>query len=246
MTIFIFAVLIMCVEHINRHIHISVLSRHFWHYRSMYMSAYLFFGTDRLFTLFHCDCRKNQCICRTEHYTTGKYCHLFFSTWLFSYSTAPVFRPPVVSFLSSYLPPNHNYLILPAFFNGHTRNTIRPTNCSSATQPTAVLRLSIEVDLWSPMTKYFPSGTWYGRSIFRSPFACSFRYGSSSGSPLMLTYPVSSISIHSPGNAISRFYQYFIVIVKKQRSLPVSFPFLYWKYDIPLFQSRSHGRAIDF
>ena len=37
-----------------------------------------------------------------------------------------------------------DYATLPNWLRGHTRNTILPTICSSATQPTAVLRESIE------------------------------------------------------------------------------------------------------
>ena len=38
------------------------------------------------------------------------------------------------------------YFSVPSFVSGHTRNTILPTTCSSATQPTAVFLESTEVD----------------------------------------------------------------------------------------------------
>lgn len=55
------------------------------------------------------------------------------------------------------------------------------------------------------ITKYRPSGTWQGSPISYSPSAFSSRYGSSRGSPSMLTLPCSSISTHSPGKPITRF-----------------------------------------
>ena len=57
----------------------------------------------------------------------------------------------------------------PISLNGHTRNTIFPTICSSATHPTAVLRESMDTARLSPMTKILPSGTWYGREMLVSP-----------------------------------------------------------------------------
>ena len=53
-----------------------------------------------------------------------------------------------------------SHLMTSIRFNGQTRSTTRPTTCSWATQPTAVLRLSEEVARWSPITKILPSGTW--------------------------------------------------------------------------------------
>ena len=52
-----------------------------------------------------------------------------------------------------------SYLTQPIFCSGQTRSITRPTTCSWATQPTAVLRLSEEVARWSPITKILPSGT---------------------------------------------------------------------------------------
>ena len=49
--------------------------------------------------------------------------------------------------------------IAPNPANGQTRNTILPTSCSSATQPTDVERESTDVARWSPSTKIRPSGT---------------------------------------------------------------------------------------
>ena len=47
----------------------------------------------------------------------------------------------------------------PNLVMGQTRKTMRPTICSSATQPMAVVRLSTEVARWSPMTNQRSSGT---------------------------------------------------------------------------------------
>lgn len=44
--------------------------------------------------------------------------------------------------------------------NGQIRKMILPTILSLLTQPTAVFRLSMLVERWSPMIKQRPSGTW--------------------------------------------------------------------------------------
>ena len=62
-------------------------------------------------------------------------------------------------FMKALLPIHVSHSMGPISSKGHRRNSSLPTICSSETQPTWLLRESLETLRWSPITKYRPSGT---------------------------------------------------------------------------------------
>ena len=77
------------------------------------------------------------------------------------------------------------------------------------THPTDALLLSREEPLLSPITNTVPSGTWQGSEMSQPPSAATSRYGSSSGTPSMLTLPSPSMYTCSPGRPTTRFTSIF-------------------------------------
>ena len=103
----------------------------------------------------HCNGRQNQRIRRAEHdHRRQRHDR-----------AAPALFPAPPACICCYLVPRVHchltppYESLPNPASGQTLQTIFPTTCSSATQPTSECRESAEVDRWSPMQKYRLSGT---------------------------------------------------------------------------------------